>query len=428
MAAAVTTLLTISDITREALAVLHESLTLSKKAVRKYESAFGNKGGQIGISRKIRKPAKFAIGSTADVTALASVTEEDSVEIICNTRKNVKLAFSTLDLSTSINDFSKQFLRPAMARLAREIDLAGFSMLKTCAQSRIGRTVTGAVTFSDYVTMNAIMTANLCPEDGRTIYAGSLDHAKIVDANKGLFQSASQITEQYLKGYMGTSGGFDWVSTENVPAITWTAAAPAAGTLSAGAAEGDVILAVTGMGANAIVQAGQAFTVAGVYRIDPETLTATNELFTFVAIKNVTLSAAGAGNITVGGDISGSGTTAVHSYGTVIRTIAESLTLATVSALPGNGAVITPVEAGVVASKSGKLIFGVQDDAVALATIDLALPPDAKAAQESYEGITIRMWQFSDGNLDTITTRCDVQFGWAVLRNEYISSTLGLVK
>ena len=51
-------LLTITDITREAVAVLHEQLQLAKHAVRKYEDRFGKNGskGQIGTSVAIRKP------------------------------------------------------------------------------------------------------------------------------------------------------------------------------------------------------------------------------------------------------------------------------------------------------------------------------------------------------------------------------------
>lgn len=409
------TLLTISDITREAVAVLHEKLALAKNAVRKYEDRFGKKGGQIGTKVSIRKPPKYAVGTTADITSISGDSAEDYVDLNCTTRRNVKLVFSSQDLSLSIGDFRKQFLLPAISRLAREIDKVGFDLVKLSPQYRYGRTVTSAISFSDYVQMNALLTTQLAPEDGRTLYAGAIDHAGVVDANKGLFQNSTQIAEQYANGYMGTSGGFDWVSTENTPSIIWASVQPTAGTLSATGVEVASTLAVTGMGANAVVKAGTAFTVAATNAIDPETQDALNYLYTFIAASDVTLNGSGAGNITIASKM---------------YTVATSgRTLANISALPQSGAAITPVELGTVASKAGKLVFGIQKDALALGVIGLEVPGGVDmAAQEDFEGIALRIVRSYDVLTDNWTCRIDTQFGWAVLRSELIASTVGLVK
>lgn len=411
------TILTITDIAREAVMVLHEKLALAKIATRKYESRFGNTAGNsraIGTKLTIPRPAKYTVGTSADITSLNKDLIESSVEINVTTRRNVALSFTSNDLALKITDFAKKNLEGPMSRLAREIDIVGFNLLKVSPQTRYGRTVTSAMSFSDYVQMNALMTAQLCPEDRRNLFAGSLDHAVVVDALKGLFQSSEDIADQYANGYMGTSGGFEWVSTENTPTITWAAAIPVAGTLTATPAEAATVIAVTGMGANAQVKAGAGFTVAGCYAIDPETQTQLNYLYTFIAASDVTLGASGEGNITV-----------ADAMYTVSGT---NRSLANMSALPQSGAVITPTEAGSVASKSGKLVFGVHADALALACVDMADPDTGVASQANYEGISLRVWRFSDGLLDTHTTRVDVQFGWGLLNKEFIVSTVGLVK
>ena len=410
-------ILTITDITREAVAVLHEKLALAKIATRKYEARFKSKDGnsrRSGSTVSVPRPAKYAVGTSADVTSLNGDSIEDSVSITVTTRRNTKMVFSSDDLALNIKDFSNQFIKPAISRLAREIDLVGFNVLKTSPQIRYGRTVTSAISFSDFTQMNALLTTQLCPEDRRNLFAGALDHAVVVDALKGLFQSSQEIADQYANGYMGTSGGFEWVSTENTPSITWASAIPVAGTLTATPAEATNVIAVTGMGANAVVKAGAGFTVAGCYAIDPETQDQLNYLYTFIAASDVTLNASGVGNITV----------AEKMY-TVSGT---NRTVANMSALPQSGAAITPIEAGSVASKSGKLVFGVHPDAIALACIDLPEPSTGKSHQEDFEGLSLRVWQYSDGNTDVHTTRVDIQFGWGVLNKEFIVSTVGLVK
>jgi hypothetical protein len=408
-------LLTITDITREALAVFHEKMQLGKIAVRKFESRFQKASGQIGNKTQIRKPAKHAVGTSANVSSLNADKIEDFVELVCDQRRNVKISFTSNELAMSIDDFSKQFLRPAISRLVREVEITGFKKLLAGPHLRAGRTVTGDIAFSDYVKMNALLTANFAPEN-RKLFACAADHAVIVDANKGLFQNSTEISKQYKEGYMGTSGGFDWISSESAGYITWAAAIPAAGTLTASPAEGATVLAVTGMGANAVVKAGTSYTVAGCYALDPETLTATNRLYSFVAASDVTLSGAGAGNITV-----------VEPIYTVANTDADAgLTRANVSSVTLTGLAITPLEAGSVASKSASLIWGLTDQSIALATIELPNAKGGECKSENFEGIGLRIWSDSDFNTDTHLTRIDVQYGWSTaLYREYAVATVG---
>ena len=410
------TLLTIADVTREALSVLHEELTISKKAVRRYEDRFG-KPEQIGNSVKIRKSAKYAVGNSPVVSGAADGNVEDYVTLTCDQRRNVVINFTSNELSMSVNDI-RNFLRPAMSRLVREIDAVGFAMVKTAPQVRIGRTVTGALTYLDYTKMNAAMETQLM-SGGRTLYASAFDHAVVADANKGLFNSQKEIEDQYRKGLIGVAGGFEWVATENAPTIAWASVAPAAGTLSAAITEGATVLAVTGMGANAVVKAGTAYTVAGCYAIDPETQDQLNYLYTFIAASDVTLNASGAGNITIAAPVYTSATN---------RTQANIWAGAGGIVLTGtSGAAITPLEAGTVASKAGKLVLGVDDGAIALGCIDLHVDPEENMSRESLEGISIRMWKSADAINDIFRIRCDIHFGWAVLRPEGLASTMGLV-
>ena len=287
-------ILTIKDVTREALRVLHQESQLAKHAVRKYQDRFGNRQGQIGTTIDIRKPPRYGVVSGTDVTGQLQDSTEDFVTIDASAtsatggRKVVPLQFSTQDLSLKINDFSKQFIRPAVSRLAREIDLAGFNVLKNSASSRVVRNAAGtndpttAISFNDYNTMAARLTTQLAPESDRKLFASAMDHAGVVNSNKGLFQAATQIADQYEKGYMGTSASFDWVSSQNVPSIMFPAVpTTTVGTLTVAVSEGDNAISVTGGTASSTLKAGQGL-VLSVYAIDPETQAAVNYKYTAI--------------------------------------------------------------------------------------------------------------------------------------------------
>lgn len=405
-----TTLLTIADITKEAVAILHEELQLAKIANRKYEDRFGKKSGQIGTKVSIRKPPKYAVGTTADISALDGESIEDYVDLTCTTRRNIKMVFSSQDLTLKINDFSKQFVRPAISRLAREIDLVGFASLKVSPQSRITRTSSTAISFLNYTLMNAKLDANLAPNSDRTLFASSVDHAYVVDGNKGLFQSAESIKEQYIKGYMGTSGGFDWVATQNVPTITFGAVPALTGTAAA-LTEGATTVAVSAGTASGVIKAGQAFTISDVYAIDPETQTARQDLYTFIVASDVTLAVGGTGTVT---------------FAAPVYTTATNRTQANISSLGAGTGTIVFVD-GPVASTSGNLVFGIQKDALALGVISLEVPGGVDmASQENFEGIGLRIIRSYDVVSDNWTCRIDTQFGWATnVRPECVVSAIG---
>ena len=74
--------LTISDITREALAVLHEECQLLKVCTRKYEDRFKKTGAKIGASVDVRKPAKYGVTDGADLTGVV----QDATSLVSDSR------------------------------------------------------------------------------------------------------------------------------------------------------------------------------------------------------------------------------------------------------------------------------------------------------------------------------------------------------
>jgi hypothetical protein len=404
---ATNTLLTVDKITQSALAVLNEELTLGNNVTRKFDKDFG-KTPQIGDTLRIRKPAKYTVSSTADITSDIQNSVEDYVNLSVNQRRVVPISFTSKEMTMNVNDFEAQFVRPAMQRLAREIDIVGYNALKV-AGTRIPRaTLTNGVAFADILKMNAQLDVGLQPSGERKLALDAYNHIDLVNELKGLFQSSQDISLQYQKGYMGTAAGFDFLRAESIPSYT-IGTADGAGTVNDGSiAEGDTTIVLANLGTGTI-PAGSSVTFAGVYEIDPQTQASTGRLKQWIVASTATI-AANAATITLSEPF---------------YTVTTSRTVANCSALPVDGAVVTINEVNA-SALSGRIGFGWHPSAIALGMVDLEVPRGTNMAHaDSLDGLKLRV--VSDYNVltDTFVTRIDCQFGWAVLRPEGVVSVVG---
>jgi hypothetical protein len=126
-------LLTPTAVTREALRVLHQKLNFVGSVTRDYDDSYAKTGAKIGDSLKIRLPNQYTVRSGA--TLSAQDTTESSVTLQVATQKGVDLNFTSVDLTLSLDDFSKRILDPAMSVLAANIEADALSMYKQVYQS-----------------------------------------------------------------------------------------------------------------------------------------------------------------------------------------------------------------------------------------------------------------------------------------------------
>src|SRR6266436_8374108 len=113
-------LLTISMITREALRVLENNITFTKYVRRDFDDKYAIAGAKIGTVLNIRKPPRY-VGRVGQALQLEDATET-SVPLVLNTQRGVDIAFTTQDMTLSIDDFSDRFVKPAIANVANFID------------------------------------------------------------------------------------------------------------------------------------------------------------------------------------------------------------------------------------------------------------------------------------------------------------------
>tara|TARA_Y100000310_G_scaffold345755_1_gene469319 strand:- start:7134 stop:8339 length:1206 start_codon:yes stop_codon:yes gene_type:complete len=398
------TILTPTAVTREALRILHNNLVFVKTINRQYDSSFAVQGAKIGSSLKIRKPNQFTVrsGSTIDTQDVAEASETLTV----GTQRGIDVNFTSAELTLDLDDFSDRILKPAMSRLASEIDVLAWAMYKDI-YNQVGTAATTPATALAVLQCGSRMDDFAAPRDEqRYLTVNPIAQATLVDALKGLFQQSSSIAEQYRRGQMGTALGFDWSMSQNVPIHTAGAFGDNTALVNDTVASGDATIDTDDWSVSApTVKQGDVFTIANVNSVNPETKQDTGNLAQFV----VTADGTGSGNDLTGIAVSPSFTT--------------SGTGQTITALPANNAAITFVG---VSSSSNPINMGYHKDAFAIAFADLEMPSGVDfAAREVMDGISMRIVRQYDITNDKFPTRMDVYFGQKTIRPELACRLIG---
>ncbi len=382
------TLLTPSQITREALRVLHQKLNFIGAINRQYDDSFAKDGAKIGSALRIRLPNQYTVRTGAALST--QDTTENQVTLNVTTQKGVDTTFTSVEMTLSLDDFSKRIIDPAMSVLAASIEADAFSMALDVynAVSNIG----SAITFKNTLQARKILNDNLAPMDGnRSVILNTQDNVDLVDALKGLFQDSSEIKAQYRDGVMGHTAGFEFSENTLLPTqTTGTALAATTYTVNGASQVGSAITVATGA---TTFKKGDVVTFAGCFRVHPETKTVLGDPQQFVVTADY---AGGAGNLAIAPAIVTSGGTQ------------------NVSASPTNGGAVAKI-GGASAVYKPSLAF--HKDAFTFATADLVLPKGVDMASRAVmDGISMRLVRQYDINADKFPVRLDVLYGYQTLR------------
>ncbi len=387
------TILTPDEITKDAVAVLHEELQLVNKVDRQYDSSFARANAKIGDTLRVRKPAQFTV---ADGKTLSTQDfKEEQTTLTVATQKHIATEFGTDELTLDLDEFSSRVSAPAMSRLAAEIETVTADNL----YSQIGNYVfnSGGLVWKNAVQAGAIMTQNLAPTDMRSMMVDPLTQVEILDNTKGLFQSAEQIKKQYEKGILGRTGGFDFYETTYNP--SYVIGADVSGTVNDTYAAGETTITLAGFGANQVIAKGSVITIAGVFMIQPETKKVYGNLKGIPVLAEATADGGGAVTVTI-----------PALYGSASGAIQN------VSALPANGAVASIVGSADTTLRSS---MAFHKNFACFVGADIWVPNGVNFASKStYEGVTLRMVSQYDINSDKAPVRFDVIFGSQVIRPE----------
>jgi hypothetical protein len=380
------TLLTSTAITREALRILHQRLNFIGAINRTYDNSFAKDGAKIGDTLKIRLPNQYTVRTGRILNTQDTV--ESNVSLTVATQKGVDLNFTSAELTLSLDDFSDRILKPAMSVLAANIegDLINRSYKKIYQQVN---NQGSPATFAKVLATRKILVDSLASPD-LNMLLNTQDNVDIVNDNKNLFNDQKEISKQYKDGSMGRAAGFDFWENTFMPAHTRGAGA---GYQVNGAGQtGNSLVVSTGTGA---VNQGDVFTIAGVFRVHPETKVSTGILQQFVVTSNF---AGGAGTLAISPAIVPTGPR-------------QNVTMS-----PGANAAIT--FAGTASTASG-ISLAFDKDAFAFVTADLVMPKGVDfASRQVLDGISMRIVRAYSISDDTFPCRLDILYGDEVIRPE----------
>ena len=399
------TLLTSQVITNELLRRFKNNLGFSGAVNHTWDDKFAVEGAKIGATLRLRDPVMFTAANGPVMTPQNVV--ENQKTLVLNTQKVVGFSFLSQDLTLSIDNFAARYLDGAAVALANAIDVDGLTMADTNVGNSFGTPGTPPTDMTPFYTAGEILDTNSAPMDGkRTMCIPPKLQTVALKAAQGLFQSSYQIKQQYERGRMGIMGGFEWVMDQN---CVTNATGPLGGAPVVGAAnQTGSTLATTGWTAAAAprLNAGDTFTIAGVYRVNRISGAVKTDLQQFTVTAAASSDATGAATLSI--------------YPPIVTTLPGQ----TVSASPAAGAALTITGTANQIANTG---IAFHQDAFTLGMAPLEVPKNIQFGanqQDPDTGCAIRMLSMYDIINDLFVTRVDVLYGWAALRPEWACKIL----
>lgn len=388
-----------SIIAKEALFQLKNNCVMGNLVHRDYRKEFV----KVGQSISIRKPVKFLV--TDGATRSNQDVEEGNTSITIDKRKHVSWGFTGQDMTLSIEEYSKRYIQPAMIALANQIDVDVLALYKN-VWNWVGTPGQSINSFQDLSLAPKRLDKMAVPKDSRCAVLDTDDAWDMVSNLSGLnlgdSGTRSPQAQAYREAMLGRVAKMDIYDDQNVQVHTTGTFTSGSTPLTNGANQDVAYSAVLSSYQQSLITdgwavstlvltAGDVITLAGVNAVNPISKADLGFLQEFVVLSDATSD--GSGNATL----------------TISPPIITSGPYQTVSAGPGDGAAITPK--GTEASSYGQNM-AFHKNAFALVTVPLEMPDSAVwKARESYDGFSVRLTKFWDGDNDFEAIRCDVLYG-----------------
>lgn len=306
------TVINSSIISKETLMMFENNLVIGKKVDTSYSDKFGVEDGKIGASYKIRRPV-LATVTKNNMAFTNQAIVETQVQLTVTESATVPFTFTDADLALKIDRFSERYVKKVAEIMAAtyDKDICDFITNAKSGSSLDGVTV-GTVNYANWgiqvstmvsdTILNAkqLLLDSACPDDG-DVY-GILSpkaNRELSNAQLTLFNAQKKISDIYEKGYVGEFAGIDFSVSQSLATHTngavssITLGATQTGELTSGWAETAAIAISATSGA---IKAGDKFSIAGVYAVNPLTKVATSNLQQFTVVADA---ASGATSLTV---------------------------------------------------------------------------------------------------------------------------------
>ena len=389
-------ILTIDMITRKALEILENNLVITRNVNRQYDDSFAVEGAKIGSTLRIRLPDRALV--TDGAALQVQDDNEQYTTLTVSTQKHIGVNFTSAELTMQLDDFAERVLKPRISQLASSVDSDVANAFKTIGNS-VGTPGTTPSTSLVLLQAQQKLNENAAVMSPRYATVNPAANAGLVEGMKGLFNPTDTVSRQFKNGMMGTGVlGFDEINmSQSIKQFTTGSRDAAAATTvkTTVSSQGASTIVLTQASVTTTILAGDVFTVADCYAVNPQTRETTGSLFQFVALADAT---AVAGDWTV----------------TVAPIYTSANALATVNSFPTAAKVVTFLGTASTAYPQN-LVY--HKDAITFGSADLLLPQGVDmAARAVHNGISLRVVRQYDINNDRMPCRIDVLYGFSTIR------------
>ena len=365
---------------------------LTRTVNRQYDDSFAVEGAKIGSTLRIRLPDRALV--TDGAALQVQDDNEQYTTLTVSSQKHIGVNFTTAELTMQLDDFAERVLKPRISQLPSSIDADVANAFKYIGNS-VGTPGTTPATSLVLLQAQQKLNENAAVMSPRYATVNPAANAALIEGMKGLFNPVSAISKQFKNGVFGEGIlGYDELNMSQ--SIKQFTTGSRTGTITVNASvtsEGSTSIVLTGLGST-VIKAGDVFTIADCFAVNPQTRESTGSLFQFVALADVTAS-----------------TTATV---TVPAMYSAGQALATVDVLPQSGKAVTFLGSPSTQYPQN-LIY--HRDAIAFATADLLMPQGVDmASRQVHNGISLRVVRQYDINNDRLPCRIDVLYGYSVIR------------
>ena len=383
------------------LKLLKNNLVLAKLVDSESVDKTFKPGG--GGTVYVKRPPEFTIRTGA--TASAQDVTEGEVAVSIDKQAGVDVQFTSQEETLNVDALLKsKVLDASMAQIATYIDMQVGSRLAEF-HNWVGTPANAISTIAGFLAGPQRLDEMGVPAAGRNAVLNPADgYALAATISANAAQAGTVAGNALQRAKVPMIGSVDTYITQTIPSLT-------TGTRTNAAVDGasqnvtyvnvkstyTQTLNIDGVGNATTVVAGEVFTIAGVYAVNPRTKAVLPYLQQFTVI--------------TGGTSVASGTATAQDLAlTISPPIITSGAYQTVSAVPADDAVVTWVGSGSTTYRPNAIF---QKNAIKLVSAKLIMPYSGEAdyATDPDTGLTVRYWRYSDGATDTHNHRWDVFFG-----------------
>lgn len=281
-------------IAKLAAGMFEDKVQFSKSIDKADNSDYDGKNGyNAGDTIYVSKPARFIPGTTADVTSTIQDVVEEKVALSLDTRYVVPIALTSAEIATdmALQSWTKRVLDPAVSAIAQYVEKAFVQKATQATWNTVG--TPGSTVFDTRTIVSAGQKIDemACPDfSNRFALLSPAANTSAVDARKGLFQSSSEVADQYKSGYMGEADGFSFLRNNmtytHTHGVDVTGLAVEASVVAI--SNGMSTLGVDGVTSGATIKKGSVFNISGVNAVHPVTKADLGYLQQFVVTADVT--------------------------------------------------------------------------------------------------------------------------------------------